>query len=230
MATTEVDVIRREVMSIPDQAKAIMVIDAESMGRANQCFLIIKGLRKKIGETFDPIISKAFAAHKEAVAQRKKVEEPLVVAENWLNGQMTAYHQEQERIRRAEEDRLRKIAIEAEMKRREEEEARKMAEAQALEDAGAKEEAEQLVNEAIQLKEEPVIVEVAPPTTPKVEMNGATVVTNWKFEITNESMIPREYMTPDLVKIGSMVRGSKGKTIIPGVRNIPETKTRSTGR
>ena len=230
MATTEVDVIRKEVMSIPEQAKMILVRDQESMGRANGVFLIIKGLRKKIAETFDPIISKAFAAHKEAVAQRKKVEEPLVVAETWLNGQMTAYHQEQERIRRAEEDRLRKIAIEAEMKRREEEEARKMAEAQALEAAGSKDEAEQLINEAIQLKEEPVIVEIPPPATPRVEMSGAAIVTNWKFEITNEALIPREYLTPDLVRIGAVVRGSKGKTIIPGVRNIPETKTRSTGR
>jgi hypothetical protein len=230
MATTEVDVIRREALTIPEKARAVVVKDAATMGKANEIFLIIRGLRKDLNEKMDPIIASAFQTHKKAVALKKETEAPLIAGETWLNGQMTAYHQEQERIRRAEEDRIRKIAIEAEMKRREEEEARKMDEAQALEDAGAKEEAEQLVNEAIQIKEEPVIVEVAPPTTPKVEMNGATVVTNWKFEITNESMIPREYMTPDLVKIGSMVRGSKGKTIIPGVRNIPETKTRSTGR
>ena len=230
MSTTEVDVIRREVLSIPEQAKAIMVRDAESMGRANQCFLIIKGLRKKIADTMDPIVSAAFNTHKVAVAKKKELEAPLIAGETWLNGQMTNYHQEQARIRQAEIDAARKVALEAEMKRRKEEEDRKMAEAQALEAAGSKEEAEQLVAEAIQLKEEPVILETKEPETAKVEMNGATVVTNWKFEITNESLIPRVYMEPNLTMIGAAVRSSKGKTIIPGVRNIPETKTRSTGR
>jgi hypothetical protein len=222
--------VRQEVMTIPDQAKLILVRDQASMTRASEFFLVIKGLRKKIEDTFGPIISKAFAAHKEAVAQRKKVEEPLVIAENWLNGQMTAYHQEQERIRKAEEDRLRKEALEAELKRRQEEEERKMAEAAALEASGAKDEAEQLMNEAIQLKEEPLTIEHEEPPTPRVETKGIAMVTYWKFRITNESLIPRSYLVPDEEKIGGVVRAMKDKTNIPGIQAYPETKSRSTGR
>jgi hypothetical protein len=225
-----IEVVRREVMSIPDQAKLIVVKDQGSMTRANECFLIIKGLRKKIAETMDPIISAAFAAHKVAVGKKKELEAPLILGESWLNGQMTAYHQEQERIRRAEEEKLRQEAIAAELKRREEEEARKMAEAAALEAQGAKEEAEQLVNEAIQAKEEPVVVEVKAPETPKVVMTGAAVKKYWDFEIVNETLIPREYLKVDETKIGGIVRALKEKANIPGVRVFQRSGLAATGR
>jgi hypothetical protein len=230
MATTEVEVIRQEALTIPERAKLIVIKDQVTMSKANELFLVIKGLRKDLNAKMDPIIASAFSTHKKAVALKKETEAPLLAGETWLNGQMTAYHQEQERIRRAEEDRLRQEAIAAEMKRREEEEAKKLKEAEALEAAGAHDEAEQLVSEAIQVKEEPVIVEVAPPPTPKVEMNGATVVTNWKFEVTNEGAIPRAYLEPNLSMIGAAVRNSKGKVVIPGVRIYSETKTKATGR
>jgi len=222
--------VSREVIPIPDQAKLIVVKDQASMTRANELFIIIKGLRKKIADTMDPIISAAFHTHKTAVGKKKELEAPLIVGESWLNGQMTAYQQEQERIRRAEEERLRKEAIEAEMKRRQEEEERKMAEAAALEASGAKDEAVQLINGAIQAKEEPVVVEVSTPPTLKVETKGIAMVTYWKFRIINASLIPRELMIPDEVAIGKIVSAMKGKTNIPGVEAYPETKSRATGR
>lgn len=220
----------REVLSIPDQAKLIVIKDQETMSKGNQLFLVIKGLRKKIQETFGPIIAKAHEAHKEAIAQQKKLEAPLILGESWLNGQMTAYHQEQERKRQAEIDRARQEAIATELKRREEEEGRKMAEAAALEAAGAKEEAEQLVNEAIQAKEEPVVVEVRAPETPRVVMTGTTVKKYWDFEIVNESLIPREYLSVDIVKMGGVVRALKEKANIPGVRVFQRSGLSATGR
>lgn len=222
--------VSREVMPIPDQAKLIMVKDQVSMTKANEMFLVIKGLRKKIADTMDPIIQAAHKTHKEALNQKANLEAPLIAGEKWLNGQMTAYHQEQERIRWAEEERLRQEAIQAEMKRRQEEEERKMAEAAALEAAGATDEAEQLVNEAIQAKEEPVIVEVQAPPTPKVVMTGAAVKKYWEYEIINEQLIPREYLIPDEKKIGAMVRGSQGKVNIPGVRIYQRSSLSATGR
>lgn len=178
----------------------------------------------------DPIIAAAFAAHKVAVGKKKELEAPLIIGETWLNGQMAAYYAEQERIRKAEEERLRQEAIQAEMKRRKEEEERKLAEAAALEESGATDEAEQLVNEAIQAKEDPVIVKVAPPPTPKVHVSGLSARVTWDFEISNESQIPREYLIPDLVKIGQIIRALKDKANIPGVRAIKRTAMAATGR
>ena len=48
--------------------------------------------------------------------------------------------------------------------------------------------------------------------------------TSWKFEITDAALIPREYLTHDLVKIGEAVRRAKDPVRdIPGVRIFPDT-------
>ena len=50
-----------------------------------------KDLRAKIAETFDPIISKAHAAHKEAVGQKKKHDDPLEQAQRIIKGKMIVW-------------------------------------------------------------------------------------------------------------------------------------------
>jgi len=140
---------------------------------------------------------------------------------------------EQDRIRQEEEARLRKIAIQEEIDRRKKVEEDKLAEAEMLEKAGMKEESQQLVSEAIQENEAPLIVKTAEPNIPKVVMEGATLQTNWYFKIVNESIIPRPYMMPNEVKIGALVRSQheKARDILGvGVEIWSDTKTRSTGR
>ena len=44
----------------------------------------------------------------------------------------------------------------------------------------------------------------------------------WKFRIVDEGQIPRQYMTPDMVKIGGVVRAMKGVTNIPGIQVYEE--------
>ena len=229
METTAVEVIRAEVTPIPEYAKAIVVIDRESMAQANEFFLEIKKLRKKIADTMDPIIAAAFSTHKTAVAKKKELEAPLVAAEGWLNGQIAVYHERQERIRREEEERLRKLALEEEMARRKKQEEEKLAQAAILEEQGAKDEAEQMVAEALQENEAPVIVNVQA-TTPKVSMAGMAMVTTWKFRITNESVIPRQYLQINDQAIGAVVRSLKDKTNTPGIQVYFESKPRATGR
>jgi hypothetical protein len=62
----------------------------------------------------------------------------------------------------------------------------------------------------------------------KTESGRADVREIWRYEITDESLIPREYLTPDLSKIGMDVRG--GKREIPGVKIFPEKSTSFTAR
>ena len=226
----EIESISKEVMSIPEEARLIIVKNPILLAKANAFFLVIRGLRDKINLTFDPIISKAHETHKEAIAQKKKVEEPLVIAESWLNGQITHYKIEQDRILKEEEERLRQKAVEEEMARRKLEEDQRLAEAAALETMGAKDQAEQIMAEILQVNEAPVIVQTPQVAISRVELKGMAMQTNWKFEIISEGLIPREYLTPDLTKIGGVVRALKDKTNIPGVRVYPETKSKSTGR
>lgn len=55
-----------------------------------------------------------------------------------------------------------------------------------------------------------------PSAVPKVE--GISFRTDWKWEVTDVSQVPREYMMVNEVAINGVVRAMKDKTNIPGVR------------
>ena len=161
-------------------------------------------MRKEIDSYFDPIISRAHAAHKEAVSQKKRADEPLAQAEAILKPQMLAFVNEQRR--KAEEE-----------ERRQREEARKKAEQEQLE-AAIQAEAEGDKEAAEAIIQEPVYV---PPIQVKAEIpkvSGFSVREQWTFEIVDEKKIPREYLIVDEVSIGKIVRAMKDKTSISGIR------------
>lgn len=53
------------------------------------------------------------------------------------------------------------------------------------------------------------------------ETDGISYVTLWKFEITEEGQLPREYLKADEKKLGAVVSRLKGQTRIPGVKVMP---------
>lgn len=195
--------ITERALTVPDQARAIEIKSNDDFVHAGEILLVIKDLRKQIDETFDPIIKKQHEAHKEAVAQKKKVDAPLVEAENIIKPRIAAWSAEQERIRREEEARLREEA-------RKQEEERRLQEAILAEQSGQKDEAEAIIETPVQVA--PVVV---PKSVPKVA--GVNMVKQWKFRIVNPALIPREYLTPDEIKIGGVVRALKDQAHIPGV-------------
>jgi hypothetical protein len=210
--------VEEKALSIVDQAKAVKVTDPETYTAAGSLWKSIGDMIKEVEDTFNPIVSAAHAAHKAAVEKRAKYLDPLTAARKSVKGLMSAYDAEQERIRKAEEARLAEIA-------------RKQAEEQALLDAiAAEEEAkrngatkEEAKKEADAIIAEPVYVPpvVLPKATPKLQ-GGPVYRTVWKARIVNERLIPREYLTVDMVKINGVVRSLKGATNIPGVMPYEE--------
>ncbi len=200
--------ITERALTVPEKAKAIIIKSNEDFQKAGEILTIIKELRKEINESYDPIIKKAHATHLEAVEQKRKVEAPLVEAEGIIKPRLAAWNAEQEKIRRAEEERLQEIA-------RKEEQERRLKEAVAAEQAGHKEEAQAIIDTPIQAP--PVVV---PKSVPKVA--GVSFTKQWKFRIKNPALVPREYMTVDEVKIGKVVRALKDQTSIPGVEVYSE--------
>lgn len=191
-------------LSVPDQAKQITAIKtSEDYTRAGEILLTIKEIRKKIDATFKPIKQKMDAAKKEVLDQEKAADKPLAEAEAWIKPLIAAYNAEQERIRQEEEARLREIA-------RKDEEDRKLAEALAAEQSGNHEEAEAIINTPVQPP--PVVV---PKAVPKVA--GISMTKTWKFRITDEKKIPRQYLMVDEKKIGDVVRALKDQTNIDGI-------------
>lgn len=199
------DEVTQEVATIEDQAKALQVVDAESYIAAGELWKSIKALRKKVADTFDDIISAAHLAHKKAVEKKKMHDNPLDAAERIVKTAMSNYDLAQERIRKAEEDRLREIERKAE-------EERRLQEAIALEAQGEKEVAEAVMEAPVYVA--PVVI---PKTTPKLQ-GGPVFQTRWDFEVIDANIIPRQYMVPDLVKIRQLVTALKGQANIPGIR------------
>jgi hypothetical protein len=235
----EIETVKQEVMSFPDQVKKIIVKDPQSLVKANDFFLTLKALRKKIGDTFDPIIKKANEAHKEAINQKKLIEAPLVVAEQYLNVQVTAYKREQDRKRKEEEEELRQQAIKDEAERRKKEEDDNIARAAELEGAGATEEAAALISETIEKKEEPLTVTVPPPETPKVKLEGATVVEYWHAEVTNfrdlvkavaNGQVDLDCLEPNITVLNGFARRQQKAMAIPGVKAVAMSSMKATGR
>lgn len=201
--TTEVKEVTTMALSVPEQARQISIKTMADYTRAGEIMMTIKAIRKKITETFRPIKQKMDAAKQEVLDQERAADAPLKEAESLLSPQIIAWNREQERLRQEEETRLREEA-------RKQEEERRLQEAILAEQAGQKEEAEAIMDTPVQVA--PVVV---PKSVPKVA--GMSIRENWKFKVTNEKLIPREYLKVDEVKIGQVVRALKSATNIPGV-------------
>jgi hypothetical protein len=214
--TPEIIEVNNLALSVPDQAKQIAAIKTnDDYTRAGQILLTIKDIRKKIEATFKPIKQKMDAAKKEVLDQEKASDKPLLEAESWIKPLISGYLIEQERIRKEEENRLREQA-------RKEEEERQLQAAIEAEQNGSKEEAEEIISAPVQAA--PVVV---PKTVPKVA--GISQRENWDFEIVSESLLPRQYLMPNLVAIRQVVRGLKGNANIPGVK-VFKTSSIAAGR
>lgn len=202
----ETDEVEEKSLTIIYQAKAVVVTDAQTYTAAGMLWKSIGDMIKEVKDTFDPICEAAHRAHKAATEKRSKFLDPLTAAQKSVKQIMSVYDAEQERIRKAEEDRLAKIAREAEEKLRKEEqerleaerkaeEDRLMAEAEAAEKRGDKETAEALTAAAVetseQIKEvsaalaaEPIYVApvVVPKSIPKMA-GGPVYQERWYAEV-----------------------------------------------
>jgi hypothetical protein len=166
-----------------------------------------KALLAQIDAAFDPLIAQAHASHKAALAQKKKYATTPESLVRLVNSRITAYRSEQERQREAEERRLRELA-------RRDEEERRLAAAIDLEADGRKAEAAELLEQPV---ETPVVM-LAPVAKP----DGMRTRVNWKFRIADATLLPREYLIPDEVKIGQVVRAMREQHGIPGVEAYSE--------
>lgn len=194
---------------IVDRAEELIVATNADLVDAGDWLIQVKRIRAEIGEAFDEPIKAAHGAHKVMLAAKKKYDDPMARAEVLIKRKVGAYQQEQERKRREEEVRQQAAA-------RRQEEERRLREAEALEQEGRNDEAEQVVAEPI---ETPVVV--VPATTPKVA--GMSTRAVWKWRVKDKALVPREYLKLDDVGIGQRVRAMKDRHGIPGIEAFEET-------
>lgn len=215
--TSEAREVENVALTIPELANALRVTDTVQYVKAGELWKNIKALRDRVASSFNPIIEKAHAAHKEALAKKAEVDKPLETAQRTVKGAMEAYDREQEAVRQAEERRLREIArkIEEEKLLQEAIEAESTMKAAGM----TKEEVQEETTKIIDLPAyvPPVVV---PKAIPKIE--GVSFREIWKVRIVNEKLLPRDMMTPDLIKLGALARALKGQFSMPGAEAYSE--------
>ncbi|RJO61082.1 MAG: hypothetical protein C4542_07290 [Dehalococcoidia bacterium] len=199
-----------DALSLTTQAKGLKVIDNNTLKAADEMLATVKDTRKQVSAYFKPLCDQAHKMHKDLLAKMKEVDTPLAEAEMYLKGQAVAYIAEQERKQKEEEERLRKLQEEEQLKA-----------AIQAEEHGAPEVAEAILEEST--------VMPAPMAAPAPKLANGTLREEWKWEITDPNLIPREYLKLDEVKINGVVRAMKKATNIPGIR-VYSTKNIAAGR
>lgn len=201
--------LEKGITDLNTQAKKFEIITAENLNGAADLTKSIKSLQAEVKETFDPICEKAHEAWKEATAQREKHLSPLKTIEDFLKKRIGNYYAEQERI---QEQKRR----EAEARAREEERKEK----ERLEKLAKKAEKKGDIEGAEAMRQEAETVAVVPEIVEKQaqKVDGIKISEQWKFEITNPMLVPREFCKPDESAIRSVVKATKGMKQIPGVR------------
>ena len=112
MSTTnqskEITEVEAKCAPVIAEAKAFEITTDEGLEKGRDKIRLLKDLKKEVGKTFDPIVEKAHAAHKETVAGRNKHLGPLNDAEQILKTTIGNYldfkekEEEKERLRLAE--------------------------------------------------------------------------------------------------------------------------------
>jgi len=225
----ETRAVEEESTSLCALAQTLEIRTPDELACAGEALGDIKTLRKQIDETFDPHIRAAHEQHRALLATKTRFNAPLESAERLLKQRTGKYLQEQEAARLAEQRRLETEARSQEQARRDAETAAIIAWAKAEAKAAAtRPEAKVILAEAKQetaaIAAAPMIVSVSlmepAPPAPK----GITKTTVWKFKIVDATLIPREYLLADEVKIGKIVRAMRGETRIPGIEVYTEAQ------
>lgn len=218
--TVEVQEINKQALAWPDRARSLVIRDKDTLAQAEVLTLGIQALRKEIDKTFDPMEEKAKEAKRAAEASRKEVEtqraiveKPLKEAEVILYPKIDAYIQEEKQKAREEEERIRRVAMQAE------EDARLQAALEA-EANGDKEVAEVILDTPMPAPRVSILV-------PKVE--GLNFREDWNAEVANfpelvravaEGRAALSFLEANLPALNAQARSLRGEMKIPGVRPV----------
>lgn len=173
--------------------------------------------KKEIEAVFDPLCTKAFEAHRALTAERNGATNPIVEGRKKLKEKMAAFELEQKRIRQEAERKAEQERQERERHERERLEAERLAAAEKLESEGHHDAAEAVLNADYT----PPAQDTAPaPVAPPMPKRQTTISYRWTFEVIDEGVIPRQYLTPDTKKIQGMVTTHKqdAQSLIPGIK------------
>ena len=208
----EKEKIEKESTELVVKSQNLVITNQGQYEDAASFLQILKGMQKKVENSFNSIIEKAHQAHKEAIAKRDEHLDPLKKAEKTVKNLMVNYTEGQERKAREEQARLQRLA-DAEAAKQKKILDEKIARAEA---AGKAEKAELLAQE-----KENIAPIIAPVVAPQIETpKGVSYRDNWTAEVIDINLIPREYLVVNMQALNAVAKSTKGTLTIPGVKFI----------
>ena len=217
----------REAAILPElrsKAKDIVITDASTYAEAGQMLARVREFKKVPDFKLGQFLSRARRVVDWLRTEQNKHINAAEEIDGWLKSKMAEYKRKETEAAAAEQRRIneerRKQAeaqAEADRKAREKEIAKQVKTGEV-----GKREAQQLRKQA-DADAEAAKVNVAEvkvkPSVPSV--SGVRMTTNWKFKVVNDSLIPAKFRMPDEVAIGAEVRRIKDKKKaeeqIPGI-------------
>jgi len=186
--SNEIEKVTTEALTIVDEAQTMVIIDNEGLEIAGNLLLGIKDLRKKIAETFDPIITNE--------------------AEKIIKPKMGKYREQQERERQAEIRRQEEIARKAM-------EEQQIQDAVEAEMSGNKEEAEAILNDDLIPAPAPKVEKPMKPDGIAFRENWTFEIIDAN-KIPRNYLIPNEKLIGSTVRL--MKDKVAAEKTIPGIR------------
>ena len=221
-AVMERQEIESEVNPVVAAAQALQVVDAGTYTQAMELGKACAARIKLVEERLGPSKRKTYEAYQEVMRLMKSFIDPLESAKKTLSSRAYAWQRVEEERKHREAEEARKRAEEEAAKKRKAEEDARLELAERLEKQGMKEQAAEVL-------EQPVIVEVAKveAPAPKLAVQGASTRENWKWECTDfpalvqavaSGSLPLSLLTTNDTAITGMVKAMKKETRIAGVR------------
>lgn len=205
-----------QALILARRSLSIVVKDQESLDFASAFLRALKDTRGQIESVFDPLIKEAFDHHRSILQKKRTFTDKLDEAEKMVKPKVTAFLQEQ--------DRLRFQALrEAQLAK---EKAEKLADqavdkASILIDRGEFEEATKVMVEASGEVKELKRTEEEVPDAVKAE--GITMRTTWSAEVTDLNLLDKKYMVPNMPLLNAIARNTKDQFSIAGAKAVATT-------
>jgi DNA repair ATPase RecN len=228
-------------MQLSDWSNAMSINNQHDYEGAATLLKSIKDMSKKAEDARKKITTPLDQAKAAVMDLFRPTATALENCEKHVKGLMITYSNEQERIRKVEEERLRKIAQAEEDRQRKikekqeaewrakEEKARK--EAEELAKAGnaeaarkAQEEADKAAAKAEERRQQAAEVFVPAPTiASSVEKpQGVSMKKNWKARVIDINKVPRNYMIVNEKMLDGIAKSTKGSLKIEGIEFYSE--------
>ncbi len=211
----EVEAIREETSSKVAFAESYQVTDAATCAFAETFAREMRALEKKIDEKLGPAKKATYAGYKAVLDLIKELQESAIKARKIMEPKTVSYRKEEARKLAEENERRR---VEAQRKADEE----RLSRAVKAEESGSAEMAEAILDRETVA---PIPERVEPEKT-----DGVTYRDNWKARVVDEKAVPREWCSPDEMRLNAYAKAMKSAGQIPGVEiyndRVPVYKTK----